>query len=230
MGIAKYTPRSLDKDIVCVAGTIDRDGNTINGKGFTATYGAPGIYTVTFTNKFPTLMGVFCGVERSSVDDFSTWFTSYTASTGVLILNTLNAGAAAQLPNTPDGYLHFIAFFKKISGTIYYDMKCAQKGLTIHTAYCDKDATVDSGTILDSTLGIANAGGVYTVNYSYPVIANKNVGGMVQIQDAAADDVIAQLTSTSATTTVATVWDLGDTAAKQLTTDGFLYFAIIHVD
>lgn len=110
--ITTFPTRAIDKDVIIIAGQVERDGTKGNGYGFTSSYSATGLYDIVFTDSFPTFLGAQACIEYSTIDDKIVQVNSFTANTKTLVFGVWDVGdgAAAQIPAT--GVLHFVAFFK----------------------------------------------------------------------------------------------------------------------
>lgn len=113
----KSTPEAIGVGLVCVTGSWAPAGTgavtTVRGAGFTVARTDVGVFTITFSEKFPSLVSANATAQLAAAADTQAQAGTYTAASKTLVVRTLTAGSEADIAANANNRVNFICWFRK---------------------------------------------------------------------------------------------------------------------
>lgn len=118
MGVRiKSKPETVGVGLVCITGSWAPAGTgavtTVRGAGFTVARSDVGVFTITFSEAYPSLAAANATVQLNASADTVAQIGAYTAASKTLVVRTLTAGSDADIAANANNRVNFICWFRK---------------------------------------------------------------------------------------------------------------------
>lgn len=116
-------PQMLNPTVRMIGGSFAPanpvDATTRLGIGWSVAYTSTGLYTITFTDKFPNLLCALASLQLTTGDDKFLQVGVYSAANRTLQIRCYDASGAA-LADAGAGHIHFMCWFSDTTVTPVY--------------------------------------------------------------------------------------------------------------
>lgn len=111
-------PATVESGLVIVAGSFAPAGSgavtDVNGRGFSVARTGTGEFTITFDDKYPSLVSATATLQLASADDQVLHMGTYTAASKTLLITVwdISGEGAADIAADANNRVHFTVIFK----------------------------------------------------------------------------------------------------------------------